>query len=115
GDGIAALYRDLGDRMRNVVLITMTEFGRAARQNGSGGTGHGHASLLFVAGGPVGGGKVYGRWPRLRVEQLNGGRDLARTYDFRNVFAEILMTHMGASDVSRIFPGFKPSASLKIV
>ena len=63
--GIAALYQDLGDRMRNVVILTMTEFGRTIRQNGSGGTDHGHASCLFALGGPVKGGKVYGKWPGL--------------------------------------------------
>jgi uncharacterized protein (DUF1501 family) len=115
GDGISALYRDLGDRMRNIVLITMTEFGRAVRQNGSGGTDHGHASCLFVAGGPVRGGKVYGQWPGLAVEQLHDGRDLALTTDFRNVFAEILAGHMGAHDVSKIFPNFKATPSLKLV
>src|SRR2546427_1041678 len=95
GDGLAALYRDLGDRMRNVVIITMTEFGRAIRQNGSGGTDHGHASCLFAAGGPINGGKVYGQWPGLAPEQLYEGRDLALTTDFRNVFSEILQKHMG--------------------
>jgi uncharacterized protein (DUF1501 family) len=115
GGGIAALYRDLGDRMRNVVIITMTEFGRAIRQNGSGGTDHGHASSLFVAGGPVKGGKVYGEWPGLAPEQLYERRDLALTTDFRSVFSDILIDHMGAKDISKIFPGFKHSASLKIV
>ena len=115
GNGIAALYRDLGDRMRNVVILTMTEFGRAVRQNGSGGTDHGHASSLFVAGGPVKGGKVYGQWPGLAPEQLHEGRDLALTTDFRTVFSEILTGHMGAKDVTRIFPGFKKTASLRIV
>jgi uncharacterized protein (DUF1501 family) len=115
GDDIAALYRDLGDRMRNVVIITMTEFGRAIRQNGSGGTDHGHASSLFVVGGPVKGGRVYGQWPGLAPEQLYEGRDLALTTDFRTVFSEILATHMGAKDVSKIFPGFKQTPSLKIV
>ncbi len=115
GDGIAALYRDLGDRMRNTVIITMTEFGRAIRQNGSGGTDHGHASSLFVTGGPVKGGKVYGRWPGLAPEQLYEGRDLALTTDFRNVFSEILANHMGTKDVSRVFPGFNRAAPLTIV
>ena len=115
GDGLAALYRDLGDHMRNVVILTMTEFGRAVRQNGSGGTDHGHASCLFVAGGPVKGGKVYGQWPGLAPEQLHEGRDLKLTTDFRNVFSEILAAHMGAKDISKVFPGFKPSAPLKIV
>jgi len=94
--------------MSNVVILTMTEFGRAMRQNGSGGTDHGHASCLFVAGGPVKGGKVYGQWPGLAPEQLFEGRDLALTTDFRNVFSGIVVKHMGARDVSRIFPNFGP-------
>jgi uncharacterized protein (DUF1501 family) len=115
GDGLAALYRDLGDQMRNVVILTMTEFGRAIRQNGSGGTDHGHASCLFVAGGPVKGGKVYGRWPGLAPEQLYEGRDLALTTDFRNVFSEILVKHMGVKDSARVFPNFRSTANLKIL
>jgi uncharacterized protein (DUF1501 family) len=112
GDGLSALYRDLGDRMRNIVIITMTEFGRAIRQNGSGGTDHGHASCLFVAGGPVKGGKVFGKWPGLAPEQLHEGRDLALTSDFRSVFSEILTIHMGAKDISKVFPGFRQSNPL---
>jgi uncharacterized protein (DUF1501 family) len=115
GAGIAALYRDLGDRMRNVVVLTMTEFGRSIRQNGSGGTDHGHASCLFVAGGPVKGGKVYGKWPGLATEQLHEGRDLALTTDFRDVFSEILLRHMGARDVSAVFPGYSPTQTLGII
>ncbi|HEY2379626.1 MAG TPA: DUF1501 domain-containing protein [Terriglobia bacterium] len=115
GDALAALYRDLGDQMRNVVIVTMTEFGRAMRQNGSGGTDHGHASCLFVAGGPVKGGKVYGRWPGLAPEQLYEGRDLALTTDFRNVFSEILVKHMRTPDTARVFPNFKPAAGLQIL
>jgi uncharacterized protein (DUF1501 family) len=115
GDGLAALYHDLGDRMRNVVVLTMTEFGRAIRQNGSGGTDHGHASCMFAFGGPVKGGKVYGRWPGLATEQLFEGRDLAVTTDFRDVFSEILMRHMRARDIARIFPNFRAAAPLQIV
>jgi uncharacterized protein (DUF1501 family) len=115
GDGLAALYRDLGDRMRNVVVITMTEFGRAIRQNGSGGTDHGHASCLFAFGGPVRGGKVYGKWPGLAPDKLYEGRDLALTTDFRDVFSEILTNHMGATNVSGVFPGFKPGVKLGLV
>ena len=111
GDGISALYRDLGDRMRNVVIVTMTEFGRAVRQNGSGGTDHGHASCMFVAGGGVKGGKVYGQWPGLAMEQLYEGRDLALTTDFRTVFSEILVAHLRAREISRVFPGFRQSGS----
>jgi uncharacterized protein (DUF1501 family) len=112
GQGIAAFHRDLGDRMRNIVVLTMTEFGRSVRQNGSGGTDHGHASCLFVSGGPVKGGKVYGQWPGLANEQLHEGRDLALTTDFRDVFSEVLLRHMGARDVGTVFPGYRNSKTL---
>ena len=106
GRGLSALYRDLGDRMRNVVVLTMTEFGRTIRQNGSAGTDHGHASCLFVLGGPVKGGKVYGEWPGLAPEQLYEGRDLALTTDFRDVFLEVAVRHLRAKQPDPIFPGF---------
>jgi len=109
GQGIEAFYRDLGDLIRNVVILTMTEFGRMVRQNGSGGTDHGHASCLFVLGGPVKGGKVYGKWPGLAPEQLYEGRDLALTTDFRDVFAEVAAHHLGAGNLGMIFPGFEPN------
>ena len=96
--------------MRNVVILTMTAFGRAIRQNGSGGTDHGHASCLFVAGGRVKGGKVYGRWPGLAPEQLYEGRDLALTTDFRSVFSEVLTKHMGTKDTAKVFPNFNKTA-----
>jgi uncharacterized protein (DUF1501 family) len=98
--------------MRNVVVLTMTEFGRAIRQNGSGGTDHGHASCLFLAGGPVKGGKVYGQWPGLAADQLYEGRDLTVTTDFRDVFCEILVRHMGSRNVASVFPGYKPQRTL---
>jgi len=115
GDAISAFYRDLGDRMSNVVVITMTEFGRAIKQNGSGGTDHGHASALFVMGGPVKGGKVYGRWPGLAPEQLYEGRDLALTTDFRDVFSEVLVKHMKTNDVGKVFPGYAVKQTLGIL
>lgn len=104
---IQALVSDLGDRMSDVVILTMSEFGRTARQNGSGGTDHGHAGCLFVIGGSVKGGKVHGRWPGLEPEQLNEGRDLALTTDFRSVFGEVVRKHLGASALDRVFPGFE--------
>jgi uncharacterized protein (DUF1501 family) len=106
---ISALVTDLGDRMADVVILTMSEFGRTARQNGSGGTDHGHAGCLFVIGGSVKGGRVHGRWPGLEPEQLNEGRDLALTTDFRAVFGEIVHKHLGATDLDRVFPGFSPT------
>jgi uncharacterized protein (DUF1501 family) len=115
GEALGAFYRDLGDKMRNVVVVTMTEFGRSIKQNGSGGTDHGHASALFVMGGPVKGGKVYGKWPGLATAQLFEGRDLALTTDFRNVFMEILKKHMRAEDTTRVFPGWQPGQSLGLL
>ena len=104
--GVRALYDDLGDRMDDVVLLTMSEFGRTVRENGSGGTDHGHATCMFVMGGPVKGGKVYGDWPGLAREQLYEGRDLAVTTDFRNVFGEISDKHLGAKSLDKVFPGY---------
>jgi uncharacterized protein (DUF1501 family) len=106
---IAALVTDLGDRMDDVVIMTMSEFGRMARENGNRGTDHGHAGALFVIGGHVKGGKVHGRWPGLEQEQLYEGRDLALTTDFRSVFAEVVSDHLGARALDKIFPGFAAS------
>ena len=106
GRGISALYRDLGDRMNDVVILTMSEFGRTARQNGTGGTDHGHATAFFALGGDIKGGKVYGQWPGLADEQLNEGRDLALTTDFRSVFGEVALAHLGAQGMAKIFPGY---------
>jgi uncharacterized protein (DUF1501 family) len=103
---VAALAADLGDRMEDVVILTMSEFGRMARQNGNGGTDHGHAGALFVIGGNVRGGAVHGRWPGLAREQLYEGRDLALTTDFRSVFAEVVTRHLGSAQPETLFPGF---------
>ncbi len=104
---IAALVTDLGDRMDDVMIITMSEFGRTARQNGTGGTDHGHAGAMFVIGGSLKSPqKVHGRWPGLAPEQLYEGRDLALTTDFRSVFSEVASKHLGADKMDRIFPGY---------
>jgi uncharacterized protein (DUF1501 family) len=103
---INAFVTDLGDRMNDVVVLTMSEFGRMARENGTGGTDHGHAGAMFVIGGGVKGGKVHGRWPGLAPEQLYEGRDLALTTDFRSVFTEVASKHLGASKLDAVFPGF---------
>ena len=105
--GLAAFYRDLGDRMNDVVLITMSEFGRTVRENGNRGTDHGHANVMFALGGPVRGGKVYGRWPGLAPEVLHEGRDLNLTTDFRAVCGEVIARHLAQKDLSKIFPGFR--------
>jgi uncharacterized protein (DUF1501 family) len=103
--GIRALYDDLGDRMDDVVLVTMSEFGRTVAENGSGGTDHGHANCMMVLGGAVRGGQVLGDWPGLEREQLYEGRDLALTTDFRDVFSELVSRHLGADQLDRVFPG----------
>jgi uncharacterized protein (DUF1501 family) len=111
GQSIAAFYRDMGDRMQDVVLLTMSEFGRTVRQNGNRGTDHGHATCFMALGGPVRGGKVYGTWPGLAREQLYEGRDLAVTTDYRDVFAEVAREHMGARDLTGVFPAYAAEAS----
>ncbi len=112
GAGVKALVNDLGPaRMQDVVVLTMSEFGRTVRQNGTGGTDHGHANAMFVIGGAVRGGKVYGQWPGLKDEQLYEGRDLALTTDFRDVFGEVAMKHLGNADLRKVFPGHAASPS----
>ncbi len=108
GQALAAFHRDLGDRMEDVVLVTMSEFGRTAAENGNRGTDHGHANCMMVLGGPVRGGNVYGQWPGLEREQLYEGRDLAVTTDFRDVLSAIAVRHLGHGGVAGIFPGFQP-------
>ena len=103
--GIAAFATDLGDRMADVMLLTMSEFGRTVAENGNRGTDHGHGNAMLLLGGNVKGGKIYGRWPGLEREQRYEGRDLAITTDFRDVFAEVLSGHMGARELSSVFPG----------
>jgi len=105
-NAIEALYTDLGQRMDDVVILTMSEFGRTVRENGNRGTDHGHANAMFVVGNSVRGGKVYGDWPGLNAAQLYEGRDLALTTDFRDVFGEIAQKHLGAPNLKAIFPGY---------
>ena len=107
GQSLAALYQDLGDRMEDVTVVTMSEFGRTARENGNRGTDHGHANVMFVMGGDVRGGKVYGDWPGLADEQLYEGRDLNLTTDFRDVLGELVAKHMGNPNLKAVFPGYE--------
>lgn len=114
---IAAFWIDLGDLAENTVLVSMSEFGRTAKQNGTGGTDHGHANVMFVVGGPVRGGRVYGRWPGLEQSQLYQGRDLALTTDFRQVLGEMVYRHLGNRNLAEVFPGFEnnPNRFLRIL
>jgi uncharacterized protein (DUF1501 family) len=113
--GIAALVRDLGDRMADVVVLTMSEFGRAVAENGNRGTDHGHGNAMMVIGGDVRGGRVYGKWPGLAREQRFEGRDLAVTTDFRTVFADVSHGHLGLQKTAHVFPKFDGPVSLGVM
>ena len=104
---LAAFWIDLGDLAEDTVVVTMSEFGRTARENGNRGTDHGHANVMFVMGGSVKGGKVYGKWPGLDQSQLYEGRDLAVTTDFRRVLGEAVYRHLGNKSLNTVFPGFE--------
>ncbi len=106
GSSIAAFHRDLGSRMQDVVVATMTEFGRTVRENGTRGTDHGHGSVALVLGGAVRGGRVHGRWPGLAAGELYESRDLAVTSDFRDLVAELASRHLGVADPSLVLPRF---------
>jgi uncharacterized protein (DUF1501 family) len=108
---IDAFWRDLGNSADNITLVTMSEFGRTAHENGTGGTDHGHANAMFVLGGKVNGGKVYGLWPGLDNDQLNQGRDLALTTDFRQILGEVVHKTLGATNFELVFPGAKLTQS----
>jgi len=114
GMSLAAFTRDMGDRMADIVLVTMSEFGRTAAENGNAGTDHGHGDVMLVLGGPVRGGSVYGTWPGLEPEQLYERRDLAVTTDFRDVLGELVKDHLG-QQVKQVFPGHKPGPSLGLL
>lgn len=110
-----AFYVDMGDRMSDVVVVTMSEFGRAVTENGNRGTDHGHGNAMMIMGGGVKGGKVYGTWPGLAPERRYENRDLAVTTDFREVFTELVKKHLAAKDTSAVFPEFKSTGALGIL
>jgi len=106
-EALAAFHQDLGDQMADVSVVTMSEFGRTARENGTRGTDHGHANVMFAFGGDIKGGKVYGDWPGLEREQLYEERDLNLTTDFRDVLGELVTRHLGNQQVANVFPGYR--------
>ena len=110
-DAIAAFAKDLGSRMSDVVLVTMSEFGRTVRENGNRGTDHGHANVMLALGGGVKGGKVYGSWPGLAADRLYENRDLTVTTDFRDVFGELLVKQFGVASLNAVFPGYAATPS----
>lgn len=105
GKGLAAFRQDLGDRFEDVLVVVMSEFGRTAAENGTGGTDHGHGGAMLLLGGRVVGGQVHGKWPGLEREQLHEGRDLAVTTDYRDVIAEVSRSHLGVTALDRVVPG----------
>jgi uncharacterized protein (DUF1501 family) len=109
GQSLAAFYQDLGDHMSDVAVVTMSEFGRTAKENGSRGTDHGHANVMFVMGGGINGG-IRGEWPGLEQEQLYESRDLNVTTDFRDVLSELVSNHLGNRQLSAVFPGYQVDA-----
>lgn len=106
GAALAAFHADMQDRIDDVCVVTMSEFGRTAKENGARGTDHGHANAMFAFGGGVKGGKVHGDWPGLAVDQLYQQRDLAMTTDFRDVLGELVARQLGGVDVAKVFPGY---------
>jgi uncharacterized protein (DUF1501 family) len=114
GSSLAAFVRDIGDRLDDVVLVTMSEFGRTVAENGTAGTDHGHGNVMMVLGGSVRGRRVYGEWPGLEPEQLFEKRDLAVTTDFRDVLGEIVRVHLGQS-ADQVFPGYRAGKTLHLL
>lgn len=106
GRALSAFRADLGTAFERVVVVVMSEFGRTARENGTGGTDHGHGSVMLVLGGKVKGGRVLGSFPGLMPEQLFEARDLAVTTDFRDVLGELCERHLGHPNGSALFPGY---------
>jgi uncharacterized protein (DUF1501 family) len=114
GAGLHAFYADLHDRIGNLTVATMTEFGRRIEENASGGTDHGTASFMFLMGGGIQGKKVYGTWPTLAPEALADPGDLAVTTDYRTVLSEILERRLGNPQVDHVFPGFVKGSYLGV-
>ncbi|MBY0402315.1 MAG: DUF1501 domain-containing protein [Cyanobacteria bacterium] len=113
GEGLAALARSLGESYQETVIAVISEFGRTVGENGDGGTDHGHGNVMWLLGGPIKGGKVYGTWPGLETEQLYEKRDLAVTTDFRTILSKILVEqfHLSPAQLSQVFPKFTPVLS----
>lgn len=114
GNALAAFVRDMGDLMEDIVLVTMSEFGRTVKEDGNQGTDHGHGNVMMVLGGPVQGGKIYGKWPGLEPGQLYENRDLAVTTDFRDVLSELVQNHLSQKS-DKVFPGFNPASPLGLL
>jgi uncharacterized protein (DUF1501 family) len=117
GKGIVALQQGLGAAYANTTILVMSEFGRTVSENGNAGTDHGHGNVMWVLGGSIRGGKVYGQWPGLSASALHQGRDLAITTDFRDVVSSVLgdRFNLDGAKLANVFPGFKPGQRLPLV
>ncbi|HQV94937.1 MAG TPA: DUF1501 domain-containing protein [Anaerolineales bacterium] len=113
--GLASLYHDLGDRAKRVTIVTMSEFGRRVKENASDGTDHGHGNCMFVLGGGVNGGQVYGQWPGLAPENLFDGIDLNITTDYRDVLGEVVEKRLKNPALSEVFPTYADWKNLGVV
>jgi uncharacterized protein (DUF1501 family) len=113
--GIAAFYADMADRAKKLSVVTMSEFGRRAQENGSGGTDHGHGNCMFVIGGGVNGGKVYGQWPGLAPANLYGPGDLNVMTDYRDILGEVVSKRVKNQNISQVFPNYTNFKDLGIV
>ena len=113
--GLAAFYADMGARAKKLTVVTMSEFGRRGKENGSGGTDHGHGNCMFVIGGSVNGGKVYGQWPTLAPDKLYGPGDLDVSTDYRDVLGEIVEKRLKNPSLGQVFPGYTGGKDLGIV
>ena len=117
GQGLANLVQGLGDVYPESAIVVISEFGRTVRENGNGGTDHGHGNVMWVLGGKIKGGKVYGKWPGLDESQLHEKRDLAVTTDFRDVIATLLESHLGLDreKIDQVFPGYKFDRTIGLI
>jgi uncharacterized protein (DUF1501 family) len=117
GKGLAALAQGLGNVYQNTTIVVMSEFGRTVRQNNNGGTDHGHGNVVWVLGGNVKGGKVYGEWPGLSASQLYEKRDLAIATDFRDVISTVLQRHinLNSSQLNQVLPNYKPTQKIALL
>ncbi len=117
GTGLAGLAQGLGPALADTVIVVMSEFGRTVRQNGNGGTDHGHGNVMWLLGGPVAGGRIHGQWPGLDASALYEGRDLAVTTDFRDVLANVAARHLRIPDpqLALLFPDFNAGGQLSLL
>lgn len=117
GEGLANLSQGLGNIYADTAVVVMSEFGRTVHENGNGGTDHGHGNVMWLMGGNIKGGKVYGKWPGLAQAQLHEGRDLAVTTDFRDILASVLSRHLQLDErkINQIFPKYSPKPGIDVV